>query len=715
MIDPSVREDGETDPAFESELGAPNPAPKSESSDSTPQREQPAAQGGAAELGGGERRAPEPESNRTEPNRAEPSRLEPEHVEPEWDAAAGQSELPVEELVSSGDAGRSVERVQSGLPRGGRAREVLLERLEATRRAQGEAALGDLDEIGDFDEEVVERPAPQPVAEPPGVSPFAPLPFSATSPPPRRSRLSPNWIALIGTAVGVATVSSLVALGMNVDLKVPVTLPTSTSAPPPQAPSAQEPAPPPAPKRERAKEKGPPRVGDMRSDASVRIVEGKIGTDAFLKALEKAGVEMRENYRIVASMKGVRDFDKCKKSDRFVVAIDRASSRVKGFEYVVTPEEVYQSLEGEGGRLKGSKLDLKVAHNPIRGSFVHDGKSFDASAQRGGFEAGLARAVAKALDGHMTMDEISRGARLRVIAQEVTVLGEFARYAGVEALEIQDGPDEKPFRLYYFDNPKERGYYDAEGHAPYEGGFRKPIKDAPMTSPFNLKRMHPILKKVMPHLGIDFGSPMGTPVGASSSGVVSHASYIGPTGNLVKIEHGGGIETGYAHLSRFAEGLKVGDKVKRLQIIGYVGSTGRSTGPHLHFSARKNGEFIDPMTLNMDALRTLSRESRAAFAELKAKYDAQLDALPLPASLPAEAVASKGAEPKPEKPTEPAVAAGPTPSAAAATAGEVDSGDEEDAAPSPQAPAKKPGSSVYLTDKELLELQGASDEGEVAE
>src|SRR5690606_23158210 len=120
------------------------------------------------------------------------------------------------------------------------------------------------------------------------------------------------------------------------------------------------------------------------------------------------------------------------------------------------------------------------------------------------------------------------------------------------------------------------------------------------------------------------------------------------SGNLVKVQHPGDIETGYAHLSRFAEGLKVGDRVKRLQVIGYVGSTGRSTGPHLHFTVKKDGKFIDPITLNLDGMRVLPKSERDAFMQVKAKYDALLDAIQLPAPLPVEEPATVAAKDEPE-------------------------------------------------------------------
>ena len=624
----------------------------------------------------------------------------------------GEPEPAVElEAESPGESSEVVSEPvgRAALPRGGRARELLLERAAAQREQHAREPSGAAEPFSSLDEVGRDEGEPHIEAELeglPGRAPTAPLGAA-------RGRLSPNEVALFATLLGVATVASLIALVMNFDAR-----PSSThAAPPAAAPSAAVVAPAPVakPKRVRHKIPGPWRVADGRGDPKLRFIEGTVGRDAFLTALEKAGVPTRETYRVLTAMKGVRDFDHCKSRDRFAVLIERGTSKLKAFEYIVSAEEVYQAREGADGLLKGAKLDLAVERNPVNGALVYDGQSFDASAEFAGLERGLGKVVAKALDGHMRLSELERGARLRVIAEEVVVLGEFARYSGVEALEV-NAPDtsKPPLRVYYFAAGSERGYFDAEGRSPSDGGWKKPIPDARVTSPFNLTRMHPILKKVMPHVGIDFGAPTGTPVGAANSGTVTFANNVGPTGNLVRVDHGNGIETGYAHLSRFAEGLKVGDKVKRQQLIGYVGSTGRSTGPHLHFSARRNGEFIDPATLNLDAMRTVSKENRAAFAEVKARYDAKLDAIALPAPLPAQA---------PEAPT--AVASGAAPPSAP-TNSAADDEEEDDAAPvasaaangpapAPGAPAKPKGKAVYLTDQELLQLQGATDEGEVSE
>jgi len=593
-------------------------------------------------------------------------------------------------------------------------RERLLERArQAETEGQEEAPVhDDLDEIGQDTRRQSELPLE---LEAPGIrAPGAPRVARS------RASLSPTLVAVFGTVMGCAIVASLTAVVRHLlphdrerVVAPAVSALTSASAPAPLPKLALVKKPP------RQKQPGPWRIKDAAGDPGARTSEGKIGTDAFLSAVQKIGLSARDAYRLMTAFKGVKSFDKCNKQDRFVALIDRAASRVKAFEYVVGPEEVYQAREGADGLLKAAKLDLKIERAQVSGSLVYDGTSFDASAERSGFDPGLSKAVSKALDGHSGLDELERGDMIRVIVQEVSVLGDFARYAGVEAIEIRRVGKDQPLRVYYFDAAGERGYYDAQGRAPYEGGWRKPIPGAPQTSPFNLKRMHPVLKKVMPHLGIDFGSPSGTPVGASSYGTVSFIGYSGPAGNLVKIEHTGGIVTGYAHLTRFAEGLKVGDKVKRLQLVGYVGSTGRSTGPHLHFSAQKNNEFFDPATLNLDSMRTVSKDQRPAFDAVLARYNAALEALALPPELPPLEAPKVAA----------ASASAPAPAAGPADPSAEGDGEEPEESPAPAAPATaapaapspapepaKPASgrpSIYLSDKELLEMQGASDDGEV--
>lgn len=534
--------------------------------------------------------------------------------------------------------------------------------------------------------------------------------LAVSSKPP----MSPPMVAAFGAFVGVLVVATIIAIAMRLDQTKPVVETVASSKPTATVSRIveQQEKPPEPKRRQRTKIPGPYRVKDSLNDPQLRVVEGQIGFDPFLKSVEKAGVPLKEAYRLLIAFEKVRPLNNCSRHDKFVAAIDRASKRLKAFEYIQGAEEVFQAKESSEGLLVAEKLDLQVKRERVVGAFaVHD-TGLERSVTDAALEPQLLRSMREALIGHLSLEEIERGSRVRVIVQEVTALGEFARYAGIEALEIQFPSDRKRLRVYYFNGPKSRGFYDETARAPYEGGWRTPIPNAPVTSRFNMRRMHPVLHKIMPHTGVDFGAGMGVPIGATSFGTITFIGWGGPTGNFVRVQHAEGYESGYAHMSRFAEGLKVGDKVKRLQTLGYVGSTGRSTGPHLHFTIKKDGKFIDPLSLNLDALRVLPGDEREVFLQHKAQYDAQLDAIALPA---------------PPKSNEPAPATAAPPSEGFEEDGAVEGDSHPMAAPSagPSAPENQPasnaaaptknGSALYLTDEELLRMQKSSESGEVEE
>ena len=620
-----------------------------------------------------------------------------------------------------GDAGLPAKTTGDSTPsRGAAVRERLLAKARAAEQSSADEPSGlerELDQVGRGPERATAEPVDFVASPTSGRAPSAPL-VTAT---PRE--LSPTLVAIFSTLVGIAAIASLTALFMNLEGRLPGGARVGATATPSGA-AGLRPLPEPKTKAKRPRQKlpGPWRLSDARGDAKYRFIEGKVGTDSFLKALEAAGAPEAQGYRVLAAMRGIVDLDKCKKTDRFQALVERGTNKLFALEYVVGPEEIYQAKEIDG-RLSGSKLDLKIERAQITGALSYDGSSFDRSADVAGFDPGLSKVVARALDGHMSLEELERGDVLKLVVQEVTVLGEFSRYAGVEALELlRVDPKKTNLRLYYSDAPNVRGYYDRDGRAPFEGGWRKPIKGAPRTSPFNPHRVHPVLHKVMPHQGTDFGAPAGTPVGAASFGTVSFIGPAGASGNLVKVMHPGGVETGYAHLSRFAEGLKVGDKVKRMQVVGYVGSTGRSTGPHLHFSASRDGAFFDAETLNLDGMRSLTSAERELIRPLLAKYDPMLDAIamperfaPLPSAPVDAAVVAVGSASSVIQTDDPAGEGEEEATPAPAQAAPATQADPRAAAAAPAAGARPGGSSVYLSDKELLDAQSATDDGEVEE
>ena len=179
-------------------------------------------------------------------------------------------------------------------------------------------------------------------------------------------------------------------------------------------------------------------------------------------------------------------------------------------------------------------------------------------------------------------------------------------------------------RHYIYLNDDER-YYDEKGHEVEGFLLARPVRGARISSYFTKRRFHPVLKKWKAHLGVDYAARRGTPVVAAGSGRVIYAARLGSYGKLIKIRHDDGYETRYAHLKSFRRGIRRGKYVKKGQTIGYVGSTGRSTGPHLHFELRKHGRATNPLRVVQVTTKKLKGKERKAFMKLKANYDESIE------------------------------------------------------------------------------------------
>lgn len=179
--------------------------------------------------------------------------------------------------------------------------------------------------------------------------------------------------------------------------------------------------------------------------------------------------------------------------------------------------------------------------------------------------------------------------------------------------------------VLFADGPEKGGYYDRAGR-PLTAGFSRYPVAYRITSAFSTRRFHPVLGIYRAHLGTDFGAPAGAPVQATADGTVSSAGWSNSYGNLVTIRHANGFETRYAHLSRFAKGIRKGAKVSQKQVIGYVGKTGLATGPHLHYELRRGGSAINARTANLPDAPPIAPEYRVAFDRLAAARFDLLDA-----------------------------------------------------------------------------------------
>lgn len=381
------------------------------------------------------------------------------------------------------------------------------------------------------------------------------------------------------------------------------------------------------------------RVAALEHDPGIEIIKGTLGKHTFAGALAQTSLAKTEIRRITHATDDIRRIERGVSKDSFVVARDRTKGTVVAFEYIASPTEIWQGGGKTDDGLAAKKLELFVEKKRMQSALVVTADLAKAIAAAGLPEEAIEE-IDDALDGHGDVAVVKPGVRLRVIGDEEWVEGAFARFR-IDAVEYVPKIGEH-LRVYYYERDAaasgnhrhmpRAGFYDAKGQQPFRGTFRSPIPLARITSRFNPKRMHPVLHVVMPHNGIDFGATTGTPVFAASSGTVHSAGDSGPCGNMVQIDHADNLSTAYCHLSRFAPGIHAGQHVEARQLVGYVGQTGRVTGPHLHFAVKRGGTFIDPMRLKMDGVRTLPPSDREVFAKIRAELDAALESVPLPSA-----------------------------------------------------------------------------------
>ena len=168
-------------------------------------------------------------------------------------------------------------------------------------------------------------------------------------------------------------------------------------------------------------------------------------------------------------------------------------------------------------------------------------------------------------------------------------------------------------------------YWEEDGGSLRKQLLKAPLKFTRISSKFSNARLHPVLRKYRPHHGVDYAAPVGTPVRAVADGTVTYKGYNGAAGNMLKIKHPGNLQSGYLHLRGFAKGVKVGARVSQGQVIGYVGSSGRSTGPHLDFRIWKGGRAINPLTIPQKPSEPISKDNREKFEHIRARVIAELE------------------------------------------------------------------------------------------
>lgn len=351
-----------------------------------------------------------------------------------------------------------------------------------------------------------------------------------------------------------------------------------------QAPVNEEPAPP-SPSAPPATEAEPAPRTPGRTERTFGRAR------SFGDALRKAGMSTEEADGVVLALGKLVDFRRVHPEDALV--FERAADgRLTRFEYRASATSRFEVVRTDAG-YEGRAIKLAVETLRIARGGVVEGSLGDALE---GLKLGrtLTGLFADVFSGKVNFSTDTRsGDSFRVLLDEEHVEGKFLRHGTIHALEYR-GERAGVLRAFWHESKQIQGdFFDEQGRALHGGWLRTPCNYDHVSSGYGV-RFHPVLRRKLFHNGIDYAAPTGTTVRAAAAGVVRVAGASGPNGNLLAVTHPHGYESFYAHLSRFAPGIKPGARVKQRQVVAYVGSTGRSTGPHLHFSLKRGGQFLNP-------------------------------------------------------------------------------------------------------------------------
>lgn len=285
-------------------------------------------------------------------------------------------------------------------------------------------------------------------------------------------------------------------------------------------------------------------------------------------------------------------------------------------------------LRCDNGNWVSNTIELQPDVRAIyRSGEIHDGDSFYSAGTRAGIPAAVLADVYDLLSFEIDFErDVRAGQKFSVLFQEN--YSEDTKINTGNVISISFDAMRGNVKMYRFKKSDGKiGYYDDKGNGAVKSLKRTPINNARISSSFNLHRKHPVLGFTRAHKGVDFRAGTGTPIPSSGNGVVIARSYNSGHGNFVKIRHNGTFQTLYGHMSKFAKGVGVGTGVRQGQIIGYVGSTGLSTGPHLHYEVIKDGSHVNPMTVKLPAIDNLSDTEKEIFVNMRKMTEGAIEKL----------------------------------------------------------------------------------------
>ena len=342
--------------------------------------------------------------------------------------------------------------------------------------------------------------------------------------------------------------------------------------------------------------------------------------ETFDKILNGYSIDKEQVKAIKENLSKKTDINKLNTNQRIQITVDQTNNKIKEFIFQISnTEKIILSKTNEISKFNEEVLVLKLNKKIIYNENVILQSLYKAATDQNippntiiefariyGFQVDFQRDIRKG-DKFQIMYEVFIDNQDKII-QTGEILFANLKLSG------QDNS------LYYFDKKNVQGHYNKNGKSVQKALMKTPINGARLSSSFGMRK-HPIDGFNKMHRGTDFAAPKGTPIMASGNGIVKKAGWCGGGGNCVKIKHNSTYETVYAHMSKFARGIKKGVRVKQGQTIGYVGSTGKSTGPHLHYEVIVNGKRVNSQKLKLPSGKVLKGKDRELFETNKIKLN----------------------------------------------------------------------------------------------
>jgi murein DD-endopeptidase MepM/ murein hydrolase activator NlpD len=351
---------------------------------------------------------------------------------------------------------------------------------------------------------------------------------------------------------------------------------------------------------------------------SIQVSQG----DTLSTVFAKVGLPATAVHQVLSSSKEAKQFTRLKVGQQLDFQLDaegqleRLNSKLSDLESIaLTKTEKGYSFERE---LVKPEVQSTYAHGVIRSSLF-------LSAKRAGLSHALTMELANVFgyDIDFAMD-IREGDEFELIYEEKVVNGKRVGTGNILSARFTNrGKTYTAVR--YTSKQGTTSYYNANGESMRKAFIRTPVDFARISSRFSTGRRHPVLNKIRAHKGVDYAAPRGTPIKAAGDGRVTLAGRHGGYGNAVIIQHGQRYRTLYAHMQGFAKGVRNGSNVKQGQIIGYIGTTGLSTGPHLHYEFQINGVHVDPLSQKLPMADPIASSEKARFMQLSKPLMAQMD------------------------------------------------------------------------------------------